>query len=108
MEIELAAAVAALRDELTEAAARGSGQEITFRVGPIELEFAVELRQDVKAKAGFKAWVVSGDGEAGAAWGRAHRVKVALTPQGPDGDILIRRRRLTGRGPGVVSDRIAD
>lgn len=108
MEIELAAAVAALRDELTEAAACGNGQGIIFQVGPIELEFTVELRQDVKAKAGFRAWVVSGDGEAGMARGRTHRVKVALTPQGPDGDVLIHRRRLTAPGPGDVSGRIED
>ncbi|MGK5638083.1 trypco2 family protein [Streptomyces sp. URMC 126] len=108
MEIELAAAVAALRDELTEAAASGSGQEIRFRVGPIELEFAVEIRQDVRAKAGFRVWVVSGDGEAGAVRGRTHRVKVALTPEGLDGDVLIHRRRLTEPGPGDVSGRIGN
>jgi hypothetical protein len=45
--------------------ARGAGQEIAFKVGPVELEFAVELRTDAKAKAGFKAWVVSADAEAG-------------------------------------------
>ncbi|WP_412739469.1 trypco2 family protein [Krasilnikovia sp. MM14-A1259] len=27
------------------------------RSGPIEMEFAVELRADGKVKAGFKAWV---------------------------------------------------
>ncbi|MBZ4323075.1 trypco2 family protein [Streptomyces huiliensis] len=108
MEIELAAAVAALRDELTQAAAGGEGQEIRFRVGPIELEFTVELRRDVKAKAGFRTWVVSGDGEAGVARGRTHRVKVALTPEGLDGDVLIRRRRSAEPGPGPVTGRIED
>ena len=49
VEIELAAAVTALRDELIEAAARHeSGQQVGFKVGPIELEFAVELRADAK------------------------------------------------------------
>ncbi|MDT0448558.1 trypco2 family protein [Streptomyces hesseae] len=108
MEIELAAAVAALRDELTAAVARGSEQEIKFQVGPIELEFTVELRQDVKAKAGFKAWVVSGDGEAGLARSRTHRVTVALTPKGPDEDVWIHGRRSAPPGPGDVSGRIAD
>ncbi|GGP33021.1 trypco2 family protein [Streptomyces abikoensis] len=70
MEIELAAA------------ARGSGQGITFQVGAIELEFTVEPRQDVKAKAAFRAWVVSGDGEAGMARGRTHRVKAPLPGRG--------------------------
>ena len=40
VEIELADAVAIVRDELLEAAVRGAGSEIAFAVGPIELEFA--------------------------------------------------------------------
>ncbi|WP_433040358.1 trypco2 family protein [Dactylosporangium sp. CS-033363] len=85
MEIELADAVAAVREELLEAAARGADQDLRFAVGTIELEFAVELRTDAKAKAGFKAWVVSADAETGLTRGRTHRVKVQLNPQLPDG-----------------------
>lgn len=59
-------------------------------VGPIELEFAVELRQDAKAKLGFWAWVLSGDAEAGVSRGRTHRVKVVLNPKRPGGgDLLV-------------------
>ncbi|MFE4580974.1 trypco2 family protein [Streptomyces chartreusis] len=43
--IELADAVQAVRDELITAAARSSGQDVTFEVGDIELEFSVELRK---------------------------------------------------------------
>lgn len=104
MEIELADAVAAMRDELLEAAARGAAQNLAFKVGPVELEFTVELRVDAKAKAGFKAWVVTGDVEAGAARARTHRVKVALTPQQPGGgDLLIQGVTDRPRGPGDVS-----
>lgn len=60
-----------------------------FKVGPVELEFAVELRADAKVKAGFKAWVVSGDAEGGVARGRTHRVKFVLTPQRPGGGDLL-------------------
>lgn len=107
MEIELADAVAALRDELLEAAARGAGQEIAFAVGSVELEFAVELRADAKAKAGFKAWVLaSADVEAGAGRTSVHRVKVTLTPKQPGGgDLLISGtsgRTLAPGGPGHV------
>ncbi|MFD6891174.1 trypco2 family protein [Streptomyces sp. NPDC059957] len=103
----MAAAVAAVRDELLGAAARGAGQDLAFKVGPVELEFAVELRADVKAKAGFKAWVVTGDVEAGVARARTHRVKVTLTPQhAAGGDLLVGGD--TGRldGPGDVSGHI--
>ncbi|MEV4135450.1 trypco2 family protein [Dactylosporangium sp. NPDC049742] len=84
MEIELADAVAAVREQLVQAAARGADQEITFTVGAIELEFAVELRADARAKAGFRAWVLTADADAGITRGRTHRVKVTLTPQGAD------------------------
>ncbi|HEY6794048.1 MAG TPA: trypco2 family protein [Kineosporiaceae bacterium] len=107
VEIELADAVAALRDELLEAAARGAGADIAFVVGPVEMEFAVELRADAKAKAGFKAWVLaSAEVEAGAGRTSVHRVKVALTPkQAGGGDLLISGasgRTLTSGDPGHV------
>ncbi|MET7704057.1 trypco2 family protein [Streptomyces sp. NPDC005485] len=104
MEIELADAVAAMRDELLQASARGAGQDLAFKVGPVELEFAVELRADARAKAGFKAWVVTGEAEAGVARTRTHRVKIALTPQQPGGgDLLIHGRPEREQGPGDVS-----
>ncbi|WP_327330562.1 trypco2 family protein [Streptomyces sp. NBC_01208] len=107
MEIELAKAVAAVRDELLEAAARGVGQDLAFKVGPVELEFAVELRTDAKAKTGFKAWVVTGDVEAGMARARTHRVKITVTPQRPGGeDVLIHGSADRLRGPGDVSGHI--
>jgi hypothetical protein len=91
VEIELADAVAAVREELFDAARRGVGEDIAFAVGPIEMEFAVELRADAKVKAGFKAWVLaSAEVEGGVARGRTHRVTVTLTPKRRDGgDLLI-------------------
>jgi len=106
MEIELADAVAAVRDELLTAAARGAGTDVEFVVGPVELEFAVELRADTKAKAGFKAWVVSGDVEAGVARARTHRVKVTLTPKRADGGDLLVSADPDGDHPDDVSGHI--
>ncbi|MGH3623849.1 MAG: trypco2 family protein, partial [Sciscionella sp.] len=104
MDIELGDAVAGVRQELLDAAARGAGRAVGFVVGPIELEFAVELRADVKVKAGFKAWVVSADVEAGVARGRTHKVRVTLTPKNADGtDVLIAGEAGAGFGPGDVS-----
>jgi hypothetical protein len=104
MEIELADAVAAVREELLRAAARGIGQPAQFVVGPIELEFTVELRQDAKAKAGFKAWVVAGDAEGGISRGRTHRVSLTLTPVRPGGgDWLVAGDQSRPDGPGDVS-----
>ncbi|MFD9004132.1 trypco2 family protein [Streptomyces sp. NPDC059582] len=108
-DLELAEAVAVLRDELLDAAARGAGSGLSFEVGPIELEFTVELRRDAKVRAGFKAWVVTADGEAGVSQGRTHRVKLTLTPKQPGGgDLLVHGSPHRKAGPGDVSDRLPD
>jgi hypothetical protein len=108
VDIELADAVAVVREELLDAARRGVGQGVAFAVGPIEMEFAVELRADAKAKAGFKAWVLaSAEVEAGVTRGRTHRVTVTLTPRRPDGGDLLIAAEPDGRaGPGDVSGHV--
>ncbi|MFJ8645856.1 trypco2 family protein [Streptomyces sp. NPDC093546] len=77
-DIELTEAVRALRDELAAAAVAADGERIRFEVDDITLEFEVELRRDAKAKAGFKAWVVSGDLEGSAGKRRTQRVSLTL------------------------------
>ncbi|WP_344629003.1 trypco2 family protein [Streptomyces glaucosporus] len=89
MEIELAEAVAALRDSLLEAASRGTGRDVAFEVGPIEMEFQVELRQEVRGKSGFRAWVLTADAEGGLTRGRGHRVALTLTPRRADGGPVL-------------------
>ncbi|MGW6932824.1 trypco2 family protein [Lentzea sp. NPDC054927] len=107
MDIELADAVAAVRDELLEAAKRATGAGVEFAVGPIELEFSVELKLDTKAKAGFKAWVVSADAEAGASRTSKHRVTLQLTPRLPGGgDLLVAGAKDRPDGPGDVSGHV--
>jgi hypothetical protein len=107
VEIELAAAVVALRDELIEAASRGVGQDIELVVGSIELEFTVELRRDVQAKAGFKAWVVSADAGVGASRARTQRVTVTVTPRRPGGgDLVVSDTADHRAGPGDLSGHV--
>lgn len=107
MGIELTKAVAAIREELLEAAQQGVGQNIAFAVGPIEMEFTVELRADAKAKAGFKAWVLDSEVEAGVARGRTHRVMITVTPKGPDGgDLFIAGKPEGTGGPGDLSGHV--
>jgi hypothetical protein len=78
--IELARAVGALRDELLEAAASGADQAVRFAVDSIELEFTVELRQDVTGRAGVKAWVITAGADVSRARSDTHRVKLTLSP----------------------------
>ncbi|MET8700714.1 trypco2 family protein [Kitasatospora sp. NPDC004723] len=110
MDVPLADAVAAVRDELLEAAARaGDDPQVVFAVGPVEMEFEVELRADAKAKAGFKLWAVGAETEAGLSRARTHRVSFTLTPQRPDGgDLLVHSAAPGPEGPGDSAGRISD
>jgi hypothetical protein len=80
-DIELADAVRAVRDGLMAAAADGDGERIRFEVGPISMEFTVEIRREAGARAGVKAWVLSADADARATRGTTHRVSFTLTPR---------------------------
>jgi Trypsin-co-occurring domain 2 len=80
-DIELAAAVRAIRDQLMDAATAGAAESMRFEVGPIEMEFSVELRREAGAKGGVKAWLVNADAEARAARTRTHRIAFTLTPK---------------------------
>ncbi|MFE4059943.1 trypco2 family protein [Streptomyces sp. NPDC059096] len=79
-EIGIAEAVAHLRAELA-AAAVGDDVGPRFEVGPVEMEFSVEMRREGKGKTGIKAWVVSADVEASVSKASVHRVKLVLTPK---------------------------
>ncbi|WP_019927173.1 trypco2 family protein [Nocardia sp. BMG111209] len=102
MDIELGDAVAAIRDELLAAVARGADENLRFVVGPVELSFEVELRADAKAKAGFKAWVVTGDVEAGGSRARKQKVTITLTPKNRGGGDVLVGSDDHDRGPGDV------
>src|SRR6266852_4325525 len=59
MAVGLADAIAALRKELTAAMTAGQDEDVRFRLGPVELEFELDVKRDAKAKGGVKFWVVS-------------------------------------------------
>jgi Trypsin-co-occurring domain 2 len=79
-EMELVEAVQTIRDELLRAAASGSSSDVAFEVGPIQLEFSVELRRDARARGGIRAFVVSAEADAGMSQARTHKVSLTLTP----------------------------
>ncbi|MFE4862584.1 trypco2 family protein [Streptomyces sp. NPDC056670] len=79
--IELADAIESVREQLTEAAARASGQSLVFELGQIQMEFTLELRKEVKGGLKVRAWVVDAGAEAGRDTGRTHKVAFTLTPR---------------------------
>jgi len=96
--IELADAVEAIRDGLLGAAARGTGRSLAFEVGPISMEFTVEVRRDLKGTGGVKAWVVNAGADASRGSTRTHKVAFTLTP----------KDTRTGRGWTVGNEEGAD
>ncbi|MCX5387987.1 trypco2 family protein [Streptomyces sp. NBC_00083] len=101
--IELADAIESVRDQLTEAAARATGEPLVFELGAIHMEFTLELRKEVKGGAKVRAWVVDAGADAGRITGRTHKVSFTLTPHtAPDGSAWqVGNDRPGGRfGPG--------
>lgn len=84
-EIGLREAVEAIRHELLEASSQAADKDVRFTVGPIELEFTIELRKEAGGRAGVKAWVLSGDIQAKGAHVRTQKVKVILNPENRQG-----------------------
>jgi Trypsin-co-occurring domain 2 len=77
--VGLAEAIRALREELTTAIKTGKGEALQFELGPVEMEFLLEVRKDAGGQAGVQFGVISVGGKAGMSSGSTHRVKLSLT-----------------------------
>ncbi|MCM3920147.1 hypothetical protein ND748_00355 [Frankia sp. AiPs1] len=100
-EVGLAEAIEALRRELATAKLAGAGEPIQFTLGPVDMEFGLEIRREGKGEAGVKFWVVSVGGGGSAGRTVTHRLQVRLQPHEivPDGaggtttrDVRVRDR----------------
>jgi hypothetical protein len=83
--VELAEAIAVLREQLSHAREAGEGASPRFVVGPVEVEFTVEARRDVGGKVGVQFGVITAGAQGGGSSAATHRLKLTLTPQGEDG-----------------------
>lgn len=110
MDVPLADAVSAMRDELLAAAARNSTNAIFFEVGPIDLEFEVALRAETKVGGGFKFWwVVDARAEVAGSGAKTHRVKLTLIPKDASGTpLLVGGSASSIHGPGNLEGHVAD
>ncbi|MET9706628.1 trypco2 family protein [Streptomyces griseus] len=79
--VELADAVASIRDQLIEAATRATDHPVSFAVGDIQMEFTLELRREARAGGKVRAWVVEAGADAAHSTGRTHKVAFTLTPR---------------------------
>lgn len=87
--IGLADAIKELRRELTEAVAEAQDKPIRFELGPVEMEFLLEVGRAAEADAGVRFWVVSLGGKGSVSSGSTHRVKLSLTPQDHGGRLMV-------------------
>jgi hypothetical protein len=78
----LSEAISAIRAELEQAMTDGHGHAIQFRTGPVEMEFAVDVKKDGQAgaKVSVLPWSVSAEAKAGYAAGTTSRLKITLQP----------------------------
>lgn len=86
--VGLADAVSAIRAELGAAMADGTGKDVQFEVGPVELEFAVDVKKDVEADFGVRVWVISLGVKGGGSHDSTNRIKVVLNPKDDKGKKL--------------------
>lgn len=90
----LADAIEQIRSELLVALKKGAGQELQFRLRPIELELNIAATEDVSVGGGLKFWVMNFDSEVAEKTTAVHKIKVVLDPVGLDGrsEFLISER----------------
>ncbi|TDO45616.1 hypothetical protein EV651_1285 [Kribbella sp. VKM Ac-2571] len=84
--VPLAAAVEALRIELTQAFAAGKGKSLRFVPAPVELTLQVAMTTAGSVKAGVRWWLISAGGEASRQSVATQTVKLTLDPRLFDAD----------------------
>jgi hypothetical protein len=88
--IPLAQAIEDLRSELLNAMRKGVGQELQFRLQPIELELEIAVTWDGEANSGIKFWIVELGAKGTYESASTHRLKLVLEPVGRDGKSEVR------------------
>ena len=93
--ITLSEAIQNLRSELLIAMQADATDELRFRLGPIEMELAVEVTREATAKGGLKWWLVEAGGEGKRGSSATHKIKLTLETVGADGQ----RIKVSDEGP---------
>ncbi|QXE33219.1 hypothetical protein KQY30_01810 [Streptomyces sp. GMY02] len=86
--VELAEAIEVLRAQLDVARRLAPPGSLRFEVGPVELEFQVELLSGDEVSGGAKFYLLSAGGRRTSESRTTHSVRLTLTPHSPDGGPL--------------------
>ena len=93
----LSVVIAQLRRELSAAIKAGAGEDLRFRLKPVEVELKVAITQEIAGEAGVKFWVVNAGGSASRTHEITHTVKLTLDPIGKDGaEVNVNQTTATG------------
>ncbi|WP_445530012.1 trypco2 family protein [Streptomyces cyslabdanicus] len=79
--LDLADAVASIREQLTALQADRAEEDVLFEVGPVELEFAVEAAWDAGVEGKARFWVLESGADVRRSGGSTHKVRAVLTPK---------------------------
>jgi len=82
-------AIKALRAELSAAMLEGKDKELQFKLGPVQMEFGVEVSNEKGGEAGIHFWVVSLGGKGSATSSVTHRIQLELQPLGSGGKDFV-------------------
>lgn len=93
--VELAEAIAVLREQLRSAQEAGEGQEPRLLVGRVEVELAVEARRDGGGEAGVQFGVFTLKGRGGVSSASTHRLRLELVPRTSDGEEYVVHGRVS-------------
>lgn len=83
---DLSAVIRELRAQLNQAMAEGQGDAIQFELGPVELEFAVDVRRGRDLESGLRIGVLSLGAKGSRSTATTNRMKLVLHPQDSAGD----------------------
>lgn len=86
-DVPLSGAIDALRREVVEAIEHAAGQEIRFELGPVEMEFNVQVSRETGRDREIKFWLVAIGDRTDRSSMTSHTIRLALTPvtSGSDG-----------------------
>ncbi|MEU9731472.1 trypco2 family protein [Streptomyces sp. NPDC048002] len=81
MKVGLADLLQDLRSELTEAMRDGTGSDMRFEIGTVELELSVQVQKEARPGAKVRFWVVEAGAEAAVTATSAHTIRLSLEPR---------------------------